>query len=125
MDELMLLLSEVGQRVMENPLVILGLVVFVILSVKDFRGVVMPIVRQAIENAEIFLQGQAGEEKLRAAVDFVVDMLPQPYRLLVPRAMVVSLVQAVFNREFRMMFDRSKVQAAMSVPPAVDQGPSS
>lgn len=125
MEEMVLMLSELGQRVMMNPIVILGAIVFVVLAVKDFRGVVMPLIRTAIENAEIFLQGQAGEEKLRAAVDFVCDMLPLPYRLLVPRAMVVQLVQAVFNREFRMMFDRSKVQAAMTVPPKVDEGPSS
>lgn len=120
-------LVQVGMELLANPALatmVLGLIVFVILAVKDFNGVVMPLVRESIERAEAFLKTQAGEEKLRAAVDFVMDFLPLPYRILVPRAMVVALVQAVFNRDFARYFAHDKAAKSIPLPQPTDEPPS-
>lgn len=112
------LVNGVVNAVMANPNILLGLVVLVVLVFlhEDTRKSVLPLVNMAIQKAEEALD-RVGREKLELAVDLVLAHLPQPYRSLVPRAMVVALVQYVFNRKWSMVLDKSKTEELLPPKP--------
>lgn len=92
--------------------VLVGLVILIIAMIKDFNGVAKPLAERAILFVEAELSSVVKDtDKLNAAVQFVIDFLPMPYRLLVPRAMIVAFVQRVFDREFAPDLDLSKKEA--------------
>lgn len=100
------LLSLVGSALLAavtNPQVVVGLVVGLVLLVRDFDGVVKKLATEAIPRAEDSL-GKVGSEKMDEAVAFVLSLLPVQYRVFVPapllKMLLQAIIQAVFNARF-------------------------
>ncbi len=117
MDELASMANDLFTAVMANPGIILGAIVALVLLAlsADFRKTVLTLIDQAIFTAEGALT-TLGREKLDIAVDLVLKFIPQPYRAMLPRMVVVSMVQFVFNRKWAFALDRSKKVEVLKQP---------